>query len=159
MAKVLKTDIEKLRSVNWDKGNLWEISFPEIEDKFGFVPVNDVEINFGAISFEAFSDTYFEYPTGRTTQSLSLSFLDNVNLDFLMFLKDWKDKVVPKNLDYVYAINDAKKLIIINKLDQEKNKLLTFSCYVIPNSDITYHGESDGNIPQYTITFNITTAL
>jgi len=150
-----KININNLRSVNWDKGNLWEIKFPEIESIFGFVPVNDVEINFGSAEVSDYDGTPYEFLSGRTKPNLTISFIDNVNLDFLSFLKDWLDEIAPKDLNYVYAINDAKKLIIIKKIDQENKELRTYSFYVIPNSDIIYHGESDGNIPQYTISFSI----
>jgi len=150
-----KININHLRHIDWDKGNLWEIKFPELENIFGFVPVNDVEINFGTVEVSDFEGMPYEYISGRTKPNLTISFLDNVNIDFLSFIKDWVDEIAPKDLNYVYAINDAKKLIIINKIDNSGKLLKSFSFYVVPNSDLIYHGESDGNIPQYTLSLSI----
>ena len=146
--------IEKLRSVNWDLGNLWDVKFPFLELN-GFTPAVDVEMNLGGINQTTYGNINYQGLGYRTQPTLSLTVFDDENNTLFTKLKEWYDEISPYTMEYVYAIDDAKKTIILNKLDKSKNVVKTYTLEVVPQGDLSYHGTSDGTPNPITLSFLI----
>lgn len=153
-----KLTIETLRSTLFDKANLWEIivfdeNFPD--GKLSST-VNDVEINWGQIEYETLDGTPYQFPSGRSAPTLTISWYQDVDLSFIDYYLKWFEEIAPYIQTNIAPITEITKTITVNKLDYDReSKIATFSFLVVPSSDIIYHGESDGNIPVQTLSFNI----
>lgn len=154
------TSIEQIRSVQWDKSNLWDIHIPAAIHPFdAWVPANDVEFGFRGIVNEAFgSASGLEFPKSTSYPTLTISYMDDEDLSMTMFLKEWQEGIVNVEGTMVKTVYDpdVSKTIIITKHNSKKENVLTINCLGYPTGQITYHGDSDGSTPIYSVQFTIT---
>ena len=151
-------NIENLRAVQWDKSNLWDITIDDMPTSpfTGWIPVNDVQLGFFGVSGESIGSTGLEIPYTRTVPTFNLSYYDDEELTITKFFTDWLKSMVSDDGYDVMLLEDAQKKITIQKLNSvldEATQTWIFNAY--PTGNIEYHGDSDGSLSVYSLTFTV----
>lgn len=146
-------NIESVRSIQWDKSNLWDVTIDGIKNPNGWFPANDLELGFHGLT----EGTYgaLSYAQGTTFPLLTMSYMDDEKLSVTLALKSWMSEIVSSNSLIVQPPEKAKKAIIIKKLNSMRSVIKEFTIYAHPTGQITYHGDSDGSTPIYSLQFTI----
>ncbi len=148
-------NVETLRTIQWDKSNLWEIS---IEDSTfdGWIPSNDITMGFFGIGTVPVGDSGLEIPATRTIPTFNLSYYDVEDLRMTKFFTEWLHTT--SSLDgYRYMLmENVHKQFIISKLNSKREIIYTWMFKAYPTGAIEYHGDSDGSLPIYTLNFTVT---
>ena len=145
-------DVESLRTIQWDKSNLWEIA---IEDNtfLGFVPSNDISMGFFGIGTEQVGASAIEIPASRTVPTFNLSYYDDEDLTQTNFFTEWLRSMVHIDGYRVNLLENVHKLITVSKLNSKRQIIWTWTFHAFPTGNIEYHGDSDGSLPIYTLNF------
>jgi len=149
--------VENLRTKQWDKSNLWDITLEGMEfaDPSRWIPVNDMEIAFQGIENGTLGETGVEFAQKTTSPTLTLSYIDDENLTMTHALRTWQSYIISHDGVWVKPMNSAGvlKRLVINKLNSKKETTTTINTFVYPTGAISYHGDSDGSTPIYSVTF------
>jgi len=148
--------IGNVRSSQWDKSNLWDVIIDGVPKLSGNVyPVIDIEIGYHGIQNGTISGTSLEFPQTTTFPILTMSYIDNENLDFTIGLREWVDTIVSKDGLVVQPVEIAKKHIMFTKQNSLRSSKKTNAIWAYPTGQITYHGDSDGSLPVYSLQFTV----
>ena len=124
-----------------------------LESTSGFFPANDLEIGFHGITNGQFGN--LEFAQSAVYPTLTLSYVDDEYLTTTFAFREWMSEIVSKNGLKVQPINSAGKNIIINKLNSMRHVIDQYTFFAYPTGNITYHGDSDGSIPIYSVQFTV----
>lgn len=148
--------VEKVRSPQWDKSNLWDIKIDGIYGVKGFIPSIDIEFGFHGIQNGTVGNSSLEFAQTTTFPIFTMSYIDDEKLTFTKQLANWQSQIVSENGLVVQPPETASKLILIEKLSSLRNVKETFTLKGFPTGQINYHGDSDGSAPVYSVQFTIT---
>lgn len=148
-------NIEQLRAIQWDKSNLWDIEIDGIQNSAGFIPANDMELGFHGVTDGQYGAASFAQST--TYPVLTLSFMDDEKLSVVNQLRDWMSDIVDTTGLIVAPVNMIKRAIIITKLTSTRTPVPggTMVLWAYPTGQISYHGDSDGSTPIYSLQFTV----
>ena len=148
--------VENVRAPQWDKSNLWDVTVDGIEPIKGkVVPIIDIEIGFHGIQNATLPGTSLEFPQTSQFPILTISYIDDENLSFTKSLRKWVDEIVSENGLVVKPVEQAKKHILFTKLNSLRTGKDRMSIWGYPSGQITYHGDSDGSLPVYSLQFTV----
>jgi len=153
--------VENLRTKQWDKSNLWDIFIDGIEfSTEKWLPANDLEFVFHGIENGTMGETSVEFAQKATQPSMTLAYLDDENLTMTHALRTWQEYIISYDGVWVKPMNaeGVLKQMVITKTNHEKEAVTRINAFVFPTGAITYHGDSDGSLPIYSVTFNIAKA-
>ena len=150
--------VTKLRSVQWDKSNNWEIIIPSLNfnGKNTFFPANDTELTFFGIENLEISGTGISIPKSRTIPNVTLSYIDDETLSITKQITAWQKSIVSSDGYSVLPMNVASHDIFIYKLNSMKKRIAFWKLKGFPTGNLQYHGDSDGSIPIYSVNFSVT---
>ncbi len=148
--------VENVRASQWDKSNLWDVRIDGVDSLSGSVfPINDIEIGYHGIQNGTLSGTSLEFPQTATFPILTMSYMDDEDLSFTTGLREWIDEIVSKDGLVVQPVEQAKKHIMFTKLSSLRTPINTEAIWAYPTGQLTYHGDSDGSVPIYSLQFTV----
>lgn len=151
--KILTSTIS---NVQWDKSNLWDVSFVDEAPKPPFdkwLPVIDIEFAHRGVNNVSVGSTNLEIPGNIQYPNLNISFVDDENNTFMSWLLKWQRKIASYDGIHVKAYKDICRTIFIKKLDSELKIVNTIYAHVYPTGQINYQGSSDGTASVYSLSF------
>ena len=148
--------IETLRGIQWDKSNLWDIAIEGSPGAFNaWVPANDIQLGFFGVGTEQVGSSGLEIPYTRTIPTFNISYYDDEDLTMTDFFSTWLRQTISLNGYRVAHLEDIQKYFVISKLNSKKEVIKTWTFQAFPTGNIEYHGDSDGSLPIYTLTFSV----
>jgi len=150
--------VENVRSKQWDKSNLWDIYIVGIDfSTKNWIPANDIEYTFHGIENGTVGETNVNFAKGHVKPTLTMSYMDDENLTMTHALREWQEHIVSKDGIYVKPIyaDGVLKQMVLSKLNHKKEVVTNINAYIYPTGTISYHGDSDGSTPIYTVTFEV----
>jgi len=148
--------IEQVRAPQWDKSNLWSVLIQGVATlRGGLFPINDIEIGYHGIQNGTLSGTSLEFAQTATFPILTMSYIDDQDLKFTKGLRKWMAEIVSEDGLVVQPIEQAMKAIIFSKQGSLRFSEDDSAIWAYPTGQITYHGDSDGSSPIYSIQFTV----
>ena len=148
--------VETLRQIQWDKSNLWDITIPGSPADFhAWIPINDLQMGFFGVTAEQAGSSGLEFPATRTVPTFNLSYYDNENLSMTHWFSKWLKQTVSLDGYRVAHLESIQRDIIVTKLNSMREPIYTWSFKAFPTGNIEYHGDSDGSLSIYTLTFTV----
>ena len=148
--------VETLREVQWDKSNLWDITIDGSPAEFnGWVPINDIQMGFFGVANEQAGSSGLEFPATRTVPTFNLSYYDDEQLSMTQWFATWLNQTVSLNGYRVAHLEDIQRTFVVTKLNSMRQPIFTWTFQAFPTGNIEYHGDSDGSLSIYTLTFTV----
>ena len=147
-------NIDLLRSVEWGRTYLWDFVIDDRDFPFDWVPAIDVEETSSIVESETISggQTNFKFPKNTGVKEVKITFIDDINHKIYSYFENWLNIVTMNDDMYVSTLEDCCRLIQIKRLANDRTKTLKQSIYwVYPEGALTYNGNSESGLLQYSM--------
>lgn len=155
------SSVETMRGVEWNRGHLWDIRFPDGPSAFSdWFPATDVEENVWSLTTHELQagHTSIEIPKGTSVFTLSITFVDSVKCDVEHWLTEWvNDEILTDGR--IGLLTQICKQVDIKKLNPDKTVNNQRSYMVFPKDEMFFKGTSDDESHQESVNFVIAETL
>lgn len=139
--------LEDLRAVEWSRGYLWDIRFPDGPPAFQkWFPATTVEENLWSITtYEIVGgNSSYEIPKGTSVFTLKIGFIESAMHDMAHWLTEWvNDDMLDGGSGKTGLLEDIVKEVQIKKLLPTKELVKLSSYNVFPKGSQFFSGTSD----------------
>jgi len=155
-------DIDQVRDIEWGRGYLWDIKFPEAPAPFDvWFPAVEVRENLSTISSFTLDTVRgpVKIPQASSNQDIEVTFADDVYHTVLNWIVEWQAEMLGDDqktgrigATIATASASAREMIVV-KLGLDKEVLKTVSYLVYPEGSVNYQGNSNSEAEQNSVTF------
>lgn len=154
--------IEQLRSVDWNRGYLWDLRFlPPTNPPRPFddwFPAVDVDDTLWSVAMLAIEGPIFpmEVPKGaQAVRTVNVTFVDDVKGTVERWLSEWVNEGILRNGTSVATISECWRKMEVIRLGLDKRPIFRYEYLVIPTGNFTFTGRSESISNQYQVNFNV----
>lgn len=152
-------NLDQMRRIEWGRSYHWDIKFTgsdspafPFNEFFPAVSVDEQISSLSTLDVDAFG-TSLKFPLKSSVKNIQITFLDDKNHTLLTWLSTWVNSTILNNGNYVATLDESVRQLIIQKVDNNRRNLIQTSYWVFPEGPVTYVGNSDSAINQYTVSF------
>lgn len=149
--------IDQVRSIDWDKGYLWDIKFPQAPAPFNdWFPASEYTLSTGtgtSLDLPFYMKNY-KFPQMTASSEITLTFYDDNKHTLTKWILEWFNRIYDTSTG-VLTLAEACKEIHLCNLDYAKNTQDLRVLYVYPDGAYNEGGSSDSSNPQKTLTLNV----
>lgn len=156
---------DQLRKVEWDRGYLWEVRFPDAPPPFNdFFPATSVAEELCDLVSKVFDGTMntYQIPTGQAMNEIRLTFVDGGNIKdnqsglvLSKWITDWINVEILNDEKYISTIETASKLMQVIKLNSQHEIISDVTYWVFPKGKIMYNGKNENSLVEFAVDFAI----
>ncbi len=153
-------NINQVRSIQWSYKFLWDIKFLPISPKppllannanlelapfNNWLPAIEVVDEMASIETTAFemANSSFEIPTHTTNKTLTVTFIDDIDLTLHHWFDSWMKQGILNNNTGLSYVADSLRTIQIQHLDTDMKPTYIASHRVFPKGMISFNGSSE----------------
>ncbi len=163
-------NINQVRSIQWSYKFLWDIKFLplplrppllantaniELAPFNKWLPAIEVVDEMASVETTTFelANTSFEIPTHSTNKSLTVTFIDDIDLTLHHWFTSWMKKGILNDNTGLSYVADSLRTIQIQYLDTDMKPTYIASHKVFPKGIIAFNGSSESANQTLEVTF------
>ncbi len=149
-------NLDQLRTIQWSKSWKWDVKFPDGPNNFKeWFPATNVEETVFSLTTYTAGLPYLEVPKDKELSTLSLTFIDSIQLDVEDWLDHWINVEILNEGLYLSPLKSITKEIRIAKLDNLDNIVHEYGYLVYPKGVYNFSGNSESSTHSSQIEFVI----
>lgn len=162
------TNIDEIRSVEWDQGYLWDIYFTEslnsqhksrltqpFDKWFPASTVNDERFSINEENFQLHQNAGFPLPSGAQQRGVTIGFYDNMSNVLTKWLTTWVKTDILNDGKYLTPLSKCTKELHIVKLNSQREPVDIFHYLVIPSGMMDFQGTEHSESTVHNVRFLI----
>jgi len=154
----MSVTIDRVRSVEWSRGYLWDVKFPDAPVPFNeWFPAVDVELNLATLNsyeFEGGGSTY-KIPFSSSAFDLKVTYVDDIHETLTNWIEKWINEEILCGDNTIIPVKRAVRMVQVMALDLNHEPLHVHSLWVYPEGGIYFHGTSESETHIHTVSFVI----
>ena len=154
------TGLKDIASKRWGRTYLWDVRFQnnapdDFRDWFPAIEIDENLYDSVSFDFEAGLSTY-KIPKSTSLQELKMTFYDTIDGSLRTWLTEWVNETILGGGKFVRTIEEVSRLVQIVKLDYDRKTQIEATSYLVyPEGPLNFVGNSDSEVPTYSVNFII----